>query len=137
MDAAVHLMLIAALPAADPQIGVDQVGMAIGDPVHFFNEGKAAAWAIGCHPIRELLDLLVHPAKMVVTRNALAQLLEQKLWQAKGSSAKHRQKVPIGIRYLCSHNKCHMLALCRVIVASALCRQGFRSSNLKPKSGSD
>lgn len=57
---------------------MDQVGMAVGNPVYFCNKVKVAAWAMGCHPIRELLDLLVHPAKMVITRNASAQLLQHK-----------------------------------------------------------
>ena len=92
--------------------------MAVGDPVHFFNKGKAAAWAMGCHPIRELLDLLVHPAKMVVTCNALAQLLEQNLWQAKGSSAKHRQKA-LGISALTTTSPASTLQSDRRICTSS------------------
>ena len=44
---------------------MNQVGMTVGNLVDICNEVKITAWTMACNPIRELFDLLVHPANMV------------------------------------------------------------------------
>ena len=46
---------------------MNQVGMAVGNLVDICNKVKITAWTMNRHPIRKLLDLLIHPAEMVST----------------------------------------------------------------------
>ena len=70
---------------------MNQVGMTVGNLVDICNKVKITAWTMGRHPIRELFDLLVHPAKMISTCIARVQYATRFVMSNKSSAPrKHK-----------------------------------------------
>lgn len=85
---------------------MNQVGMTVGNLVDIGNKVKTTAWTMARHPIRELFDLLVHPAKMVSRCIAAVRYATRFLMSKKECSTSQAQ-LAHWYQVLC-HINCHL-----------------------------